>query len=278
MNTPDAMDDTDTCDIYRHNRTFVHKFAIYERRSSTNICAIVTGCEHLLAGKVVHRGSYAASMLVDAAFFGAGDAATSRAVCGYAHRYRQRHNRPSHIIDVSPHAREHGIETGMLVWAARRQCRWLHAIADDADATAAAIERIETVLVRHSHVVTNDRPGRWTFSLAALGSAYGQATAIAEGLLDDVWHTTGFHGGIGLAAQPGIAKIAAALTANQGGSVVVLPGTEAAFLAPLTVTVLPSIGAKTQVALTRLGVTTIGHLANVPPGISRRYVAHAHRN
>ena len=167
------------------------------------------------------------------------------------------------IIDVSPHAREHGIETGMLVWAARRQCRWLHAIADDADATAAAIERIETVLVRHSHVVTNDRPGRWTFSLAALGSAYGQATAIAEGLLDDVWHTTGFHGGIGLAAQPGIAKIAAALTANQGGSVVVLPGTEAAFLAPLTVTVLPGIGAKTQVALTRLGVTTIGHLANV---------------
>lgn len=65
---------------------------------------------------------------------------------------------------------------------------------------------------------------------------------------------------IGLASGKSTAKIASDLDKPQGLTVV-LPGSEAAFLAPMNVRVLPGIGAAAAEKLKRMGVRTLGQLA-----------------
>jgi len=74
---------------------------------------------------------------------------------------------------------------------------------------------------------------------------------------------------LGLVASVGIApcKIVAKVASDAekpDGLVVVSPGAEAAFLAPLDVRKLPGVGKKTADSLAGLGVETIGQLAALP--------------
>jgi len=70
---------------------------------------------------------------------------------------------------------------------------------------------------------------------------------------------------VGVAPSKLVAKIASELR-KPDGLVVVPPGTEAAFLAPLPIRRLWGVGAKTEESLFRLGVHTIGDLARLDPG------------
>lgn len=74
---------------------------------------------------------------------------------------------------------------------------------------------------------------------------------------------------LGLVASVGVApcKIVAKVASDAekpDGLVVVRPGSEAAFLAPLNVQKLPGVGKKTAESLTAIGVETIGQLAALP--------------
>jgi DNA polymerase IV len=71
-----------------------------------------------------------------------------------------------------------------------------------------------------------------------------------------------------------VAKIASDLR-KPDGLVVVPPGEEAAFLAPLPIARLWGVGEKTAAALRDYGVTTIGDLAILPPDVlERRFGKH----
>ncbi len=72
--------------------------------------------------------------------------------------------------------------------------------------------------------------------------------------------TLGVSCSIGVATSKIVAKIASDQN-KPHGLTVVMPGTEAAFLAPLSVRLMPGIGAVTAAGLERLGITTIGALA-----------------
>lgn len=167
------------------------------------------------------------------------------------------------VLETSPHAREYGINTGMLVWAARRRCRMLHVIAHDPDAIAQAEVQMTDVLQRHSNAVRRVQGG-WDFPLYGLGKQCSNAIQIAAQLHDDVVATTGLEGCVGLAAHPVMARIAAHVAAERDGSLVVLPGTEASFVAPLPIASLPGVGSQTEQALHKLGVRTAGQLADMP--------------
>jgi DNA polymerase-4 len=69
----------------------------------------------------------------------------------------------------------------------------------------------------------------------------------------------------GIASNKFVAKIAAE-AGKPGGLVVVPPGSEASFLAPLPVSMLWGVGPKTEERLRRSGVTTIGELAALEAG------------
>jgi len=73
-----------------------------------------------------------------------------------------------------------------------------------------------------------------------------------------------------------VAKVASDMH-KPDGLVVVAPGTEAAFLAPLPVRRLWGVGPKMEEALAKLGVTTIGELQALDPGrLERRIGTHGH--
>lgn len=83
---------------------------------------------------------------------------------------------------------------------------------------------------------------------------------IARELKDEIRLTTGLTLSAGVGASKSVAKIASDLR-KPDGLVVVPPGTEAAFLAPLSIRALWGVGPKTQAGLKLAGVVTIGDLA-----------------
>ncbi len=84
--------------------------------------------------------------------------------------------------------------------------------------------------------------------------------AIASRIQEHV-KTLGVTCSIGVATGKSIAKIASDLDKPQGLTVV-YPGSEAAFLAPMNVRVMPGIGKQSAERLARLGIHSLGDLAN----------------
>jgi len=87
--------------------------------------------------------------------------------------------------------------------------------------------------------------------------------AIAEEIRRDV-DAVGLSCSLGVATGKTLAKIASDRE-KPHGITVVWPGTEAAFLAPLPVSVLPGVGAHTAQRLLGAGIRTLGDLARLDP-------------
>jgi len=100
---------------------------------------------------------------------------------------------------------------------------------------------------------------------------FGEPEAIAARLRDEILAATGLHASFGVAASKVVAKVASDLRKPQG-FVVVRPGEEAAFLAPLPLRRLPGLGPAAERALNGLGVTTLGQLAALPREVVQRRV------
>ncbi len=109
-----------------------------------------------------------------------------------------------------------------------------------------------------------------TGSIPLFGSGETIAGAIKASVREDV----GLTASVGVATTKLVAKIASDLR-KPDGLVVVAPGAEAAFLAPLAIGRLWGVGEKTAAALAEYGVTTIGDLAALPPDVViRRFGKH----
>jgi DNA polymerase-4 len=80
-----------------------------------------------------------------------------------------------------------------------------------------------------------------------------------RGLQQRIWDELRIPVSMGLAANKLVAQIASKLRKPRG-FVVVLPGTEAEFLAPLPIGRLPGIGAKTEASLARRGILAVRDL------------------
>jgi DNA polymerase IV len=103
---------------------------------------------------------------------------------------------------------------------------------------------------------------------------FGSARHIAEEIRDRVLATCGLHVSFGVATCKTIAKIASDLEKPRG-FVVVEPGGEAAFLAPLPLRRLPGLGPAAERALSGLGISTLGQLAALPLDTVQRRVGRA---
>lgn len=90
----------------------------------------------------------------------------------------------------------------------------------------------------------------------------------------EVKEKTGLPASVGLATAKLVAKVASDFEKPEGFTVV-LPGTEAAFLAPLPVRVIWGIGPKTAEKLAALGIETCGQLAQADvDSLQRRFGKH----
>jgi len=109
-----------------------------------------------------------------------------------------------------------------------------------------------------------------TGSRALFGDGETVGRAIKTAVQDEIRLTIS----VGVATTKLVAKIASDLR-KPDGLVVVPPGEEAAFLAPLPISRLWGVGAQTAAALREYGVATIGDLAALPPELLvRRFGKH----
>jgi DNA polymerase-4 len=99
--------------------------------------------------------------------------------------------------------------------------------------------------------------------LTDLVAVWEEAVDMARKLQSQVKEATGLSASLGVATNKLVAKVASDRD-KPGGLTVVRPGQEAAFLAPLPVSVLWGIGPVTAQKLANMGVTTVGELAEVP--------------
>lgn len=93
---------------------------------------------------------------------------------------------------------------------------------------------------------------------------YGGAEPLGRHLKREVREKTGLTLSVGIATNKLVAKVASDRQ-KPDGLVIVPPGDEAAFLAPLSVRALWGIGPKTEAVLNAAGFTTVGQLAAEPP-------------
>ena len=103
---------------------------------------------------------------------------------------------------------------------------------------------------------------------------FGSARHIAEEIRDRILNACGLHASFGVATCKTVAKVASDLRKPRG-FVVVEPGDEAAFLAPLPLRRLPGLGPAAETALSGLGISTLGQLAALPLDTVQRRVGHA---
>jgi len=94
---------------------------------------------------------------------------------------------------------------------------------------------------------------------------FGDGAAIARRLKTAIGEATGLTASVGVATNKLVAKIASDIR-KPDGLVVVPPGEEAAFLAPLPVRRLWGVGPKLEEKLLLAGIHSIGDLARLPEG------------
>jgi DNA polymerase-4 len=123
--------------------------------------------------------------------------------------------------------------------------------------------RIAKILAQFSPVVEMVSIDEAYLDFAGTERLHGPPLAAAHKLLTTITRETELPCSGGLAATRLVAKVSSDC-AKPRGLIFVVPGQEAAFLAPLAVRKIPGIGEVTEKALRALGIETVAQLAEYP--------------
>jgi DNA polymerase-4 len=172
------------------------------------------------------------------------------------------------VIACSPAAQREGVRIGMPL----RQAQQLSPGAVFLPNDGARYERAHRALVASLSAFSPLRetlaPGIVYLDASGLEGLYGPDRKLVERMCLTIQKETGLQAKIGLASTKFTAATAAGL-ARLGTGLVVQPGLESAFLAPLPIGVLP-ISEEAYQLLTRLGLTALGQVAGMPAGALSR--------
>jgi protein ImuB len=173
------------------------------------------------------------------------------------------------VGECSPAAEAFGIHTGMKLGEALARCPRLMLVPPDPAGVADAWERILVRLESIGAAVEPEQPGLVCFDARGLLRLHGRAgTSQLNGVLDVARRALRTPARFGVAPSR-FAAVAAASRARVRRPMIVQGGRERAreFLSPLPVTLLRARPALAELpeALERLGVTTLGEFAALPP-------------
>ena len=180
------------------------------------------------------------------------------------------------VSTASYEARRFGVGSAMPISEAWRRCPQGVYIHPDMGKYAGESERIMEVFHRFTDLVEPVSIDEAFLDVTGSARAMGRGDEIGRKLKQAIRDETQLTASVGVATSKLVAKVASDMK-KPDGLVVVPPGTEAAFLAPLPVRRLWGVGPKMEETLAKLGVVTIGDLAALDPGrLERRLGTHGH--
>ena len=162
------------------------------------------------------------------------------------------------VLTASYEARPFGVRSAMPLYKALEACPQLVVVPPEMEKYRAVSREIFETFRREGRRVEGLSLDEAFVELGQRAPA--QAEALAAQIRADVYDATQLTVSAGVATGKMIAKIASD-SCKPDGLALVLPGEEAAFLAPMPVARLWGIGPKTQARLELYGIATIGELA-----------------
>jgi DNA polymerase-4 len=178
------------------------------------------------------------------------------------------------VSAASYEARRFGVHSAMSLREAGRRCPDGVFVPVDGRRYQIASRDVMAVLRRFTPLVEPVSIDEAFLDVTASAALFGDGPAIARRIKDEVRADVGLTVSVGVATTKLVAKVASDLR-KPDGLVVVPPGEEAEFLAPLPISRLWGVGERTGASLADYGVRTIGDLAALPEDIVvRRFGKH----
>ncbi len=178
------------------------------------------------------------------------------------------------VSAASYEARTYGVHSAMPLTTAARLCPDGIFVSGHPDRYRQLSEQVMTIFASYTPLVEPISLDEAFLDVTASAAAFGDGASIGREIKARVLEETGLVVSVGVATNKLVAKVASDLR-KPDALVIVPPGEEAAFLAPLPIRRLWGVGPRAQRALADYGVTTIGQLAALPPGtLHRRFGRH----
>ncbi|MET1001108.1 MAG: DNA polymerase IV [Acidimicrobiia bacterium] len=166
------------------------------------------------------------------------------------------------VCAASYEARTFGVHSAMPTWRARRACPDGVFLSPRFDRYSEKSHDVMAILTHVTPLVEQLSIDEAFVDVAGVRRRHGSGRDVAMLLRAQIRAETGLTASIGAATTKFLAKLASDLS-KPDGLLVIEPGTELAFLEPLPVTRLWGVGPATFKKLDRMGIRTIGDVANV---------------
>jgi len=173
------------------------------------------------------------------------------------------------VSAASYEARAFGVHSAMPLRTAAALCPSAVFLPVDGPKYGTASRQVMAILRRFTPRVEQVSIDEAFLDVAGSEALFGEPAEIAVAIKATILAELGLSASVGVATSKLVAKVASDLR-KPDGLVVVAPGEEAAFLAPLPIQRLWGVGEKMRLSLAEVGVRLIGDLALVPDDLLRR--------
>lgn len=163
------------------------------------------------------------------------------------------------VAAASYAARKYGVHSAMPIRTAKQLCPQAIFLRGHRERYREYSEKIYDIFGEFTPVVEMVSIDEAYLDLTGTARLHGPVLKAADRLIRTVQERTGLNCSVGASTSHLVSKIASD-QAKPHGLLYVLPGCEAAFLAPLPVRRMPGIGKVTEPELLELGIATIGDL------------------
>ena len=181
------------------------------------------------------------------------------------------HLRRGVVSAASYEARAFGVRSAMPLLSALRLCPQAAVVPVDFTAYRAASRAVFAIAREYTPLIEPLSLDEAFLDVTGSRRRFGPPSQIAATIRDRVLAECALHASFGVATCKTLAKIGSDLEKPRG-FVVVKPGDEAAFLAPLPLRRLPGLGPASETALRSLSITTLGELAALPLDVVQRRI------
>lgn len=164
------------------------------------------------------------------------------------------------VSAASYEARRFGVHSAMPIRTARRLCPDCVFVPVDGATYQRVSREVMAILRRFTPLVEPVSIDEAFLDVTASRALFGDGATIARRIKDTIRGELRLTASVGVARTKLVAKIGSDLR-KPDGLVVVPPGEEASFLAPLPISRLWGVGPQTAAVLADFGVSTIGDLA-----------------